>query len=316
VEIQKLEIIKPFKLKLMNLYQHIVLISSALTDKMKLFNLSVILVFSLLVFSCTEKIDIQLDESFARLVVDGSLTTDTMAHTVLLTTTSSYFYNEPAPPVTGAKVSITDGTLSFDLNETQPGVYRTASSVFGIPGKTYSLSIKLAEPVGGHAEYSATSTLYPISSLDSVSLLFHPEWARNGIWEVKCYVQEPPTVDFYRFMVLKNQKLLTDTINEWFVTDDKFFNGSYTNGATVAYLQQGSPQEGLKPGDTVGVEVNSIGKEYYNFIIEAQTELFGSNPLFSGPPANVKGNISNGAIGFFSAYSATRSYAITPEFKK
>jgi hypothetical protein len=33
----------------------------------------------------------------------------------------------------------------------------------------------------------------------------------------------------------------------------------------------------------------------------------GSNPLFSGPPANVKGNISNGAIGFFAAYTTSRS---------
>ena len=110
--------------------------------------------------------------------------------------------------------------------------------------------------------------------------------------------------------------MLADTLNEWFITDDKFFNGSYTNGATIAYLQQGSANEGLTPGDTVTVEVNSIGKEYFNFLSEAQAELRGSNPLFSGPPANVKGNISNGAVGFFTAYSATRSFAITPEFKK
>jgi hypothetical protein len=147
-----------------------------------------------------------------------------------------------------------------------------------------------------------------------VSLLFHPEWSNNGIWEVKCYVQEPPTVDFYRFLILKNQKLLTDTLDEWFVTDDKFFNGNYTNGATVAYLQQNSPQEGLVHGDVVTVEVNNIGKEYANFLWEAQAELRGSNPLFSGPPANVKGNISNGAFGFFAAYSATRSNAVTPDF--
>jgi hypothetical protein len=44
--------------------------------------------------------------------------------------------------------------------------------------------------------------------------------------------------------------------------------------------------------------------------------LFGSNPLFSGPPANIKGNINNGGVGFFTAHSVTRSYAITPEFKK
>jgi hypothetical protein len=270
---------------------------------------------SLLAFSCTEKIDIQLDDSYVRLVVDGAITTDTMAHTVVLKTTSSYYYNQPTPMVSGAQLSITDGTRTFNLKEDSEGVYRTDPSVYGIGGQTYTLHIKLASAIGGNTDYSAVSTLNPIKSLDSVSLLFHPEWSRKGIWEVKCYVQEPPTVDFYRFLILKNRRLLTDTLNEWFVTDDKFFNGSYTNGATVAYLQQGSAKEGLNKGDTVTVEVNSIGKEYANFLWEAQAEMRGSNPLFSGPPANVKGNINNGAIGFFAAYSATRSFAITPEFK-
>ena len=272
----------------------------------------ILFLVTLTIASCTEKIDIKLDESYARLVVDGSITTDTMAHAVVLSSTSSYYYNQPAPPVTGALVSITDGTLTFDLLEDQAGVYHTAPGVYGIPGHTYTLQIKLSAAIGGQTEFAAVSSINPINKLDSVSLLFHPDWARKGIWEVKCYVQEPPTVDFYRFLVSKNQRMITDTLNEWFVTDDKFFNGSYTNGATIAYLQQGSPEEGLRPGDMVTVEVDNISKEYATFLMEAQAELRGSNPLFSGPPANVKGNISNGAVGFFAAYSATRSSALTP----
>lgn len=280
------------------------------------FKTQIVIVFllSLFVVSCTEKIDIQLDESFARLVVDGSITTDTMAHTVVLKTTSSYYYKDEVTSVSGALVSITDGTLTYKLKEDSAGVYNTDSHVFGVAGKIYTLNIKLASPIGGQTEYSAKSTINSLNPLDSVSLLFHPEWARKGMWEVKCYVQEPATIDFYRFLILKNRKMLTDTLNEWFVTDDKFFNGNYTNGATVAYLQQGSPQEKLTKGDTVTVEVNNISKEYANFIWEAQAELRGSNPLFSGPPANVKGNISNGAVGFFTSYSITRKYAITPKF--
>jgi len=275
-----------------------------------------ILLVSISIFSCTEKMDIKLDESYVRLVVDGAFTTDTMAHTVKLKLSSSYFYNQPSPVVTGALVSITDGTHIFNLKEDSAGVYRTDPSVYGVAGQTYTLSIKLPAPIGGQTDYSAISTLYPVVPLDSINLLFHPDWSEHGIWEVKCYVQEPPTIDFYRFLILKNRTMLTDTLNEWFVTDDKFFNGNYTNGATVAYLQQGTSQEGLLKGDTVTVEVNSIGKDYYNFITDAQAELRGSNPLFSGPPANVKGNINNGAIGFFAAYSATRSYTIAPGLKK
>jgi len=278
-------------------------------------SLLIISLLAILAYSCTERIDVTLDDSYARLVVDGAITTDTLAHTVLLSKTSSYFYNQPPPPVTGARVSITDGVQTFNLNEEKPGVYHTDPNVYGIDGHTYTLNIKLANPIGGYSDYTASSSLHPVSKLDSVSLLLHTDWSKNGIWEVKCYVLEPPTVDFYRFLISRNNHQLTDSLHEWFVTDDKFINGNYTNGIGIGYLDQGSADEGLNEGDTITVEVDNIGKEYFNFLTEAQSEIRGSNPLFSGPPANVSGNINNGAIGFFSAYSATRSFAITPPFK-
>jgi len=268
---------------------------------------------SLLIISCVERIDIKLDDSYTRLVVDGAITTDTMAHTIILSSTTSYYYNQPAPPVTGAHLQISDGTDIYPLDEEAPGIYRTDPSVCGVAGKTYTLDIKLASLIGGFSNYEASSTLYPVSHLDSVSLAFHPDWADNGIWEVKCYVQDPPTEDFYRFMISKNREMLTDTLNEWFVTDDRFFNGNYAYGAPIAYLRQGKGDEVLLKGDTVTVEMNNIGAGYANFIWDAQSEVNGSNPLFSGPPANVKGNIDNGATGFFAAYSISRSYVIVPD---
>lgn len=274
-----------------------------------------ILPFSMLVISCTERIDVELDESYTRLVVDGAITTDTMAHVVVLSKTSSYYYNMPAPVVTGASVSITDGNQTFKLKEDSPGIYRTASSVYGVTGKTYTLNILLSGQIGGYVQYSASSTIYPVTRLDSIGLLLHPDWSTGGIWEVTCYAQDPPTFDYYRFLVSKDGIMVSDTLNEWFVTDDKYFNGNYANGATIAYLQQDLPEIGLRPGDKITVEMNSIGKDYAEFLWAAQTELFGSNPLFSGPPANVSGNINNGAVGFFAAYSCSRAFTITPEFK-
>jgi hypothetical protein len=273
-------------------------------------------IVSLLIISCVERINIQLDDSYTRLVVDGKITTDTLSQTVVLTKSTSYYYNEPPPPVTGARLQISDGTDTYSLAESSPGVYRTDPSIFGVAGKTYTLNIELKEPIGGYSDYSASSTIYPVSPLDSVSLDFHPDWSENGIWEIKVYVQDPPTKDFYRFMISKNGRSLTDTLDEWFVTDDRFFNGNYAYGAPIAYLRQDNGDEVLKVGDTVAVEINSVGIDYANFIWDAQSEIRGSNPLFSGPPANVKGNISNGAAGFFAAYSASRSYTVLADTLK
>jgi hypothetical protein len=284
------------------------------SEKMKNSGFGLILAtLILLSFSCVERINIELDTGFTRLVVDGAITTDSMAHTISLHTTSDYYSDQPAPPVTGAHLQISDGKVGYLLTEITPGVYRTDSSFCGTAGKTYTLTIGLAAQIGGFSEYTAISELHPVSRLDSVSLAFHPDWSDDGVWEVKCYVQDPPTEDFYRFMISKNRELLTDTLSEWFVTDDRLFNGNYAYGAPVAYLRQNKNDLFVSVGDTIKVEMNSIGSGYANFIWEAQDEVEGSNPLFSGPPANVKGNISNGAFGFFAAYSATRSYAIVSD---
>lgn len=265
--------------------------------------------------SCTERIDIELDESAVRLVVEGTITTDTISHKILLSKSSSFYYNQPPQMVSGATVIISDGNNAFNLTEVSPGVYQTSPFVYGIPGNTYTLDIKLNSQIGGYSDYLASSTLHGVTPMDSVGLAFHPDWSTEGMWEVKCYVQDPSTTDFYRFLVSKNGNMISDTLDNWFVTDDRFINGYYVNGATVAYLDQGSTEERLANGDTVIVELNNIGEEYANFVWEAQSEIRGSNPLFSGPPANVKGNINNGAIGFFAAYGVSRSVTTVPAIR-
>ena len=96
---------------------------------------------TILMVSCTEKIDVKLGDTYTRLVVEGSITNEMKSHKVVLTKTTSYFYDEPAPRVTGALISITDGNTIFPLTETSPGTYETASDVKGEAGKFYTLNI-------------------------------------------------------------------------------------------------------------------------------------------------------------------------------
>jgi len=272
----------------------------------------VILLLSIAVLSCTERIDVKLDESYTRLVVEGSITTDTLKHKVLLSTTSDYYFNKPPVMVKGAGVTISDGTTTEVLLEESPGIYSTDSLFAGVAGRTYTLNVDLETPIGGFKDYKASSTLLPVARLDSISLAFHLSWGPGGIWEVKSYLLDPPTQDYYRILISRNSTLLTDTLYEWYVTDDIFFNGNYTNGAGIGYLVQDYHDNTVSPGDTITAEVNGIGKDYASFIWDAQSEIWGSNPLFSGPSANIKGNINNGAIGFFAAYSVSRARAIVP----
>ena len=72
------------------------------------------------------------------------------------------------------------------------------------------------------------------------------------------------------------------------------------------YFNQSFKDERLIPGDVVKLEVASVTSEYANFVWAVQAEVNGQNPLFSGPPANITGNMSNGAVGFFAAYSLSK----------
>jgi hypothetical protein len=264
------------------------------------------LIFALMILlqlnSCTEIIDLPLDESEIKLVVEGTITTDTTAHTILLTQTTGYYYNQPPPPVAKARVVIDDGEKTFVLTEKRPGIYQTANNFYGIEGKTYTLKIELDAPLNGFKEFSASAYMNYVVKLDSAKAEFRPGFGEQGMWEVKCWLQDPPTTDFYRIELLRNNSIITSNIGKWITSDDVFFNGQYLWGTTISFLNQSRESERLVSGDVLGVKLFRISREYYNFIEDVKSELRGSNPLFSGPGANVRGNISNGAIGFFTAY--------------
>jgi hypothetical protein len=272
----------------------------------------VCLVLAMISASCVERIDISLDPNYVRLVVDGSVTTDYSKYTINLTQTADYFYNAPIPRVTNARVTIFDGDSIYSLKETEPGksgIYESRPGFQGVVGKTYTLNVSLPGEIGGNKNYSASCQLLSVTNLDSTSVVFHKDWGKYGVFEVKVFAQEPGNeVNFYMFNLYRNGKLMSDSISKVVVSDDKYINGSYIRGLGTFYLNQENPWERLAPGDTIKLQMSGITKEYFNFVSEVKSAGF-NIPFFVGPPANVVGNVDNGGVGFFTAYS--NSYATT-----
>jgi hypothetical protein len=260
--------------------------------------------FLLLIFligSCTERIELDLDESYTRLLVDGGITNEVKSHRIQLATSGGYLGVDRDPPVSGATVTISDGTTIFPLEEApdEPGCYYTDPAVAGIPGNIYTLNIELPYAINGTTFYTASCELFPLSPVDSIAIRWFDPWK---VWEIQCFATDPPTVDFYMFEILVNDTMTTENLDEKMVVNDILYNGQYTNGIGVGYLEE---EENLRPGDTVTLRMSRLTEDYAYFIWEAVGEAGYSNPLFGGPPANVKGNISNGAMGFFSASSVS-----------
>jgi hypothetical protein len=274
--------------------------------KSKLLQTGIILL--ILTAACTEKVNLTLDSTYARLVVDGFIRSDTQQYVINLTKTSDYFANSPAPRVVNALVSLSDGNNSFPLHETVPGIsgiYATDTNFTGIAGHDYTLTIHLAEEIAGKTDYNASCRLIQVTRLDSIKVDFKDSYGKEGFWVVRLYAQDPPgQKNYYLLNLYRNGKLWSDTINKVVVSDNQFFEGNYINGIETFYINNERKYETLYPGDTVMMELSAITKEYFDFI--NQVQLAGFNiPFFTGPPANVVGNISNGGVGFFAAYSSS-----------
>jgi len=278
--------------------------------------------YTLILFAitaCTERIDVKVNDTYTRLVVDGSVSTDTTVYTITLTKTADYFYNQPSPKVVDATVTLSDGDTTYALHETEPGIsgkYSTGPGFFGRTGHDYTLHISLAEPINKLSDYQASCELVHVARLDSIGVEFRQDLGRNGIWVIKCYAQEPGNeVNYYMFNVYRNDTLLSDSINKVSVSDDKYINGSYINGVGVYYINNDDTRMRLHYRDKVTLQMSGITKEYYNFIMQVQSAGF-NIPFFHGPPANVQGNVSNGAVGFFAAYSNTFASTIVNQIGK
>jgi hypothetical protein len=280
--------------------------------KNKIKSIVSLLFIMIVAISCTEKVTINTGETYVRFVVDGHIATDTTPYEITLTKSADYFYNAPSPKVVSASVRLSDGDTTYTLHETMPGnsgVYRTDLPFHGKTGKTYTLSVELPESIGGSSSYTASCALLPVVHLDSTTAIFQPDFGKDGFWEIRCFAQEPGNeVNYYMFNLYRNDVLITDSIHKVNVSDDKLINGSYFNGA-VLFLNNSREDQKLVPGDKITLVMSGITKEYYDFVQQVQISGF-NIPFFTGPPANIVGNISNGGVGFFAAYSNSYASAI------
>lgn len=258
--------------------------------------------------SCTERVDFQLNEAGdPHLVVFAEITNDIRQHEVRLSKSAPYFYNQQTVGVSDAVVTIEDDERKITLKEDsqRPGVYLTPSDYYGVVGRNYRLEISNVDINGdGTMEtYSAETTMEPSVPIHGIAVARNDQW--KG-WDVAIFSKDrAETEDYYLFKIYKNRELYTDTISEYWTTDDRFFNGQEINGPIVQHFDE-ERGELVQRGDTITLEMGAITKEYYDYINEVQTEISEKVPLFSGPSANAKGNISNGALGFFSVIDVRR----------
>ncbi|HSH52268.1 MAG TPA: DUF4249 family protein, partial [Bacteroidales bacterium] len=153
--------------------------------------------------------------------------------------------------------------------------------------------------------FSASDYMHSCPSIDSIGFKRYRR-DTNRI-AILIYAQEPEEeINHYAWKAYRNDTLVTDTLREMYFSDDILFNGSYINGIDVQHIK-------ARQNDIITLEMLSITKSYYEFMIKVMLETDWDGGPFDGPPANFYGNISNDALGFFAVYSVEQKTAIVLE---
>ena len=270
------------------------------------------LLAAFLATACTEEIDLPLKSQGTRmLVVEGQITSDTTAHQIKLSYTSDY-YETGGSEVEGAGVTVSDGTSTWQLTEDpqEKGLFKTADDFYGIPGRTYRLTITgIDSDEDGEPEtYTSESTMPSLPVVDSIRVAVVHKFYTD-VLQISYYSQDDPAPDdAYLYRASINNFMVTDSLDEWGFTDDRLFNGQKIEDEPVFYLDQEIEQYKVKDGDKIMMETSHIPHEYYLYLNDALYEFWGSDP-FGGNPANIRTNISGPrkAWGFFAAYATVRN---------
>jgi hypothetical protein len=244
-----------------------------------------------LVTSCEKVIDVDLENTAKKYVIEGVVTNREGVSQVTITRTKNMNDNNELDGISGAQVSITDGKgLITPFNEEAPGIYRDKLS--GVPGETYTLNVQVN---GEH--FTAVSTMPHPVSLDSLyisemDMMHEKEKQANVVFK-----DPVGTSNAYRFVQYVNGK----KDKHFFVQNDELSNGRMI---TASLFMHDSP---IKTGDTVAVEMQCIDPAVYHYWFSLYKGATGE----STSPANPVTNISGGALGYFSAHAVSTKMVIT-----
>lgn len=250
-----------------------------------------------------QTVTLDLDQTEPQIVIDGLITDELKEQYVRLSRVAGFYSNGEVPPVSNATVLVEDDAgNSYTFNESTEIAGLYLSEFQGVPGRTYSLSVNVEGEL-----YQAEEFLARITAIDSLTWELNEDEQEDPedegqFYEVLLFTEEPQdTEDFYLFQFYQNDTLLNNDYEEAYFTDDEFLTERIAGVSTGYFFAE---------GDSATVEMFSISSTafvYYNDLI---TALNNDGGMFSPIPANLRNNLSNGAIGYFRCSSVTRESII------
>lgn len=243
--------------------------------------------------SCEKEIDVDLKSVPPRIAIEGIVKHEQLA-TVHVTHTLDFDNNDGYPHLSGAIVTISDDRGNSEVLKQGANGWYTAEYMRGEIGCKYNLSVKYEGQ-----EYTATSTMPPHVPINSITL------KKNALVDYPypiIYFDDPVgEVNLhYRALVFINGKQHPDM--QEFVATTEFNDGAKNLGWALFIDTYDEDNDPIKKGDELTIEFQCIDKGTYKFFDSLVNQV--------GTPTNPISNISNGALGYFSACTAEQKTII------
>lgn len=251
------------------------------------------LILALILSACTDVIELDLNSSNPKFVIEGKISNRVGDCEVKVTKTTDFFNPDFPPPVQDAEVMIyNDQGDTLILEETFPGVY-THPTGTALTGRTYFLSVK-AE--GQH--FSAQSVMPASVPLDSVSqqLAIRQTPGKAPNYNLVAHFQDPRGKgNRYRMRVFKGP-LLED--NAPVQSDESLIE----DGSTVSLPMRAVS---YKAGEAGLLELWCVDPILYHYFSTLESANTAPGQGISAAPGNPISNLSSGALGYFGAVHIT-----------
>ncbi|WP_289042186.1 DUF4249 domain-containing protein [uncultured Zobellia sp.] len=242
-----------------------------------------------LLASCTDVVDVEVQQGPTRLVIQASLDwekgTTGNEQLVKLSTSTEFFDTTNNTAVTGASVSVTNDTsgAEFIFTDQNNGEYTTTEFV-PVLNQSYTLNV-----VHNGETYTAQETLMPVTDITD---LYQDREDGFDDEELELHVEftDPANEENYYFFKFQREG---DLLPEFEVGDDEFVNGNEIDWWYELEEDEDTDKiDVLKPGDVVAIEMYGISEAYYDYM-DILIDQIGGVDIFSATPVAVKGNCIN-----------------------
>jgi len=263
--------------------------------------LLIIICFSL--SSCfRDRIDLELNKNDnVRLAVEAWISDLDERQSVLLSLTSDFLGNFEPRFIDDAKVTLSYDAELIELVFIGNGEYAAPENWRALTDKEYMLDIEYEND-----HYISSSFMSAMPELENIRSEFYETRDSIDYYDVFFGFQETPGIgDGYYGVDYRKGTSDGDTLIIGGFTNDDFGDGVFYSDITVT-------NEGYEIGDTIILDVFSIGAEASNYLQDVINEVFREG-VFDPPPVNPRSNISNGALGYFITSGAGRYEYVVKE---